>query len=414
MVVGTRVERMRAAVQLVAAVLDDLDAHQVAACLALDLWKAADDLERRAAAIKTLVARQVAASGQWRRDGFRSPAEQLATISGTSVAAARDQLDTSERVAALPATAEALRSGSLSLPKVAAIAAAADVNPACETQLLAAATDQPLAVVREEALRAKAAVDRDAAYERIRRSRSLREYTDGEGAWNLHARGTPEAGAALRAALDPIVDEIFRQRCAEPDTEREPRDAYAFDALVELVRRAGSPTAAAGDTGTDTPRARRARPPLRTLALLRVDLEALQRGTVQGEELCELTGIGPIPVRTARELLGESILELVITKGTDVLHVTHLGRRPTVAQQVALLWEAPRCRVQGCTRMRVEIDHRTGWAVTKTTRLDDLDPLCSFHHARKTRDGWALVDGTGERDFVPPGDPRHPRHELPP
>ncbi|HMC72204.1 MAG TPA: hypothetical protein VKJ07_23805, partial [Mycobacteriales bacterium] len=49
----------------------------------------------------------------------------------------------------------------------------------------------------------------------------------------------------------------------------------------------------------------------------------------------EITGLGPIPVSTARELLGDSILKLVITKGVDVLHVTHLGRGPNAAQRVA-------------------------------------------------------------------------------
>ena len=52
----------------------------------------------------------------------------------------------------------------------------------------------------------------------------------------------------------------------------------------------------------------------------------------------QIAGLGPIPVSTARELLGESILKLVITKGVDVVNVVHLGRAPTAAQRVALLW----------------------------------------------------------------------------
>jgi hypothetical protein len=42
---------------------------------------------------------------------------------------------------------------------------------------------------------------------------------------------------------------------------------------------------------------------------------------------------------------------------------------------------------------------------------DLLDKLCRFHHRLKTNEGWALVEGTGKRDFVPPDDPRHPRHK---
>jgi len=44
------------------------------------------------------------------------------------------------------------------------------------------------------------------------------------------------------------------------------------------------------------------------------------------------------------------------------------------------------------------------------TVLELLDRLCRYHHRLKTTNGWALVDGTGKRDFVPPEDPRHPRY----
>jgi len=37
-----------------------------------------------------------------------------------------------------------------------------------------------------------------------------------------------------------------------------------------------------------------------------------------------------------------------------------------------------------------------------------LDRLCRYHHRLKTTMGWALVEGSGRRDFVPPEDPRHP------
>jgi hypothetical protein len=148
----------------------------------------------------------------------------------------------------------------------------------------------------------------------------------------------------------------------------------------------------------------------RYLTLIRVDLETLRSGAVGDGEQCEITGIGPIPARTARELLGESILKLVITKGVDVLNVTHLGRGPTAAQRVALLWASPHCTVEGCARTRVEVDHRIPYAQSGHTRLDELDALCKHHHDRKHRDDWVLVEGTGKRRMVPPDDPRHPKN----
>jgi hypothetical protein len=150
------------------------------------------------------------------------------------------------------------------------------------------------------------------------------------------------------------------------------------------------------------------------LALLRVDVEALRRGQVAGQELCEIAGVGPVPVSVARELLGEAIVKLVITRGVDVLNVTHLGRGPTAAQRAALLWMNPTCTVEGCPRTRLEWDHREPWAATHHTRVDELDGLCEFHHDLKTRLSYALIDGRGKRAFVAPDDPRHPRFRRPP
>ena len=116
----------------------------------------------------------------------------------------------------------------------------------------------------------------------------------------------------------------------------------------------------------------------RYLALLRIDVAALRRGHVEGDELCEINGIGPVPVSVARGLFGDAILKLVITSGVGMASVTHLGRGPTAAQRAALLWTNPTCAVQGCNRTRVEIDHTRPWAQTRHTRLDELDPLSSF------------------------------------
>ena len=153
---------------------------------------------------------------------------------------------------------------------------------------------------------------------------------------------------------------------------------------------------------------------MRYLALLRVDVAALRRGRVAGDELCEIRGVGPVPVPVAERLLGQAVLHLVITRGTDVLNVTHLGRGPTAAQKIALAWASPGCTVLGCWRTRTENDHREPWAQTRHTRLDELDPLCDYHHDLKTRFGWALVRGTGKRRMVPPNDPRHARHRAKP
>ena len=75
-----------------------------------------------------------------------------------------------------------------------------------------------------------------------------------------------------------------------------------------------------------------------------------------------------------------------------------------------MLWQSPCCTAEGCTRTRIEFDHREPWAKTKHTRVDELDALCTFHHDLKHRDGWSLVDGTGKRPMVPPDHSDQPDH----
>ena len=73
-----------------------------------------------------------------------------------------------------------------------------------------------------------------------------------------------EDGARFEAAIAPILDRIFGQaRAAE---RREPREAYAFDALIDAVCR-----------DSPEPDTKHARKP-RFLALLHLDVEALTDG----------------------------------------------------------------------------------------------------------------------------------------
>jgi hypothetical protein len=144
-----------------------------------------------------------------------------------------------------------------------------------------------------------------------------------------------------------------------------------------------------------------------------VDYDALLRGRVGPGEVCDLPGYGPVAVSVVRELISDAdpFLAAVLTKAKAVVGVAHLGRHPTALQKTALEWCSPTCAVAGCSSsVRLEVDHRAEWAKTHRTVLGELDPLCRFHHRLKTTGDWALVDGSGPRDFVAPTDPRHPRH----
>ena len=169
--------------------------------------------------------------------------------------------------------------------------------------------------------------------------------------------------------------------------------------------------------------------------IVRVDHAALARGHARPDEICEISGVGPVPVTEVVDLLtsGDAFTAVVATDAsgqvTTVAHVgrravtsvdvlssalterghdvtaAHGSRRPDAYQLTALDWTTPTCSVAGCDLPRQEIDHRHDWARTHRTKLDDLDRYCSFHHRLKGRKGYRLEPGTGRRRQLPPGDP---------
>ena len=353
-------------------------------------------IERMAATVKGLAAARAADGGAWKAAGERSPAHHLARTTGTSVGAASEAIATARRLGSLPAVDAAARCGSLSAQQAAAVADAASVDGAAAERLVAKAATSSLAELREECSRVKAAALPDAEARRaaIHAERFLRTWGDAEGGWNLRMRDNPEVGAAIMAAILPIRDRLFAQ--ARSEGRSEPSEAYAADALAEAVCSPGSRPARSG-----------------TKMLVRIDLGALLRGRAAEGEVCEIAGFGPVAVSALRELLetGDPFLAAVVTDGEAVVGVAHLGRRANARQRSALEWLYPSCAAEGCPATTwLETDHRVEWATTHLTVLDLLDRLCSHHHDLKSLDGWRLVEGRGKRAFVPPDDPRHPRH----
>jgi hypothetical protein len=371
----------------------------------MDLVRDLDAIRRLADAALTLLADRIEQSGVWERRGFAGPAEHLAALAGVPVGQARQIFDTARHLDTLPATETALRSGRLSSAQAAAVTAGAAANPAAERSLLEVAATQSVRDLRDAAARVRAAADPDpdATRARIHAERQVRVWCDPEGGWNLTARGTTDAGARIMATLERLTNERFE--AARRDGDREPHEAYAFDALVAMADRAEQHDQPDATHRSGTRRATRDE---RFLALLRLDLAALVRGHPDRDELCEIAGVGPIPVSTARTLLGDSILKLVLTKGADVANVVHLGRGPSAAQRIALLWTSPQCTNQACPHRWTQVDHRVPYEECKVTELANLDPMCARDHWLKTYRGWAYVDGTGRRAFVAPDDPRHP------
>ena len=394
------VDELEAAVAAAAATFD---VNRLTTTEAVALVPRLTRLLNTVSAMVGLAAARAAEAASWGRGGADSAAGWLARTTGTSAVLARARLATGVKLRSLDATRAAALAGGLSPMQLDAVVDAAAANPTVEVALVGAAGRESLGELRDRCARVKAAADPDpeATDARVHRERRAWSGPRPDGSWTLQAATTIVAGAEFDAVWNELIAERFS--AARDTGAREPREAYAADALVDMARRcrAGAAT-------------RKRRDPVRYLTVVHADLDALVRGSAIDGERCEIPGLGPIPVTAARDLLGESVLKLVLTRGRDA-NVTHLGRGPNAAQKLVLLWRAPRCDTLGCHhRQRLEADHREDFARTRDTTLEELEHLCHSCHDKKTRFGWALVAGTGKRPLVPPSDPRHPRRLKPP
>ena len=232
-----------------AGLVDRLDPDAVSASTARELWAVLDRSERFCAAGKTLLARRLVQTHRPETAGAKTAIEDLARRSGTSTGAAKDALDTSVRLLEQPDVQGALRRGEVSLAQAAVISAAVAANSAEEHRLVELARRVSVPELREECARVRAGADPDpeATNRRLHRARRLRRYIDGEGFWNLHARGTPQAGAAFTVVLDAVTDRVFTT--ARRAGRTEPAQAYAFDALMALADQPVGPAADQPTTG---------------------------------------------------------------------------------------------------------------------------------------------------------------------
>jgi hypothetical protein len=137
--------------------------------------------------------------------------------------------------------------------------------------------------------------------------------------------------------------------------------------------------------------------------IVRIDHSALVRGYPVAGETCEVDGVGTVDVASVRAWMADAFVAAVLTDGTDITKVVHLGRRATALQTTALQADGIRCARLGCGRTEgLQIDHRIDWSRTKHTRLGELDWLCRYDHSLKTLYGWTLEPGTGPRRMLPP------------
>jgi hypothetical protein len=427
--VGVGVRPLASLAAEVGSVVAGFDPEVVMARDAMDMVTVFSDLEHAASAGLALAARRVAQTSLWQGRGHRTSAHWLAATTGMTVGDAMRLLETAEVAEQAPATMDALKNGDLSIRKANAAGKAEAADPHAGAELVERAKSDGVSAreIQEDSARivhaSSGETEQDRAA-RIRRNRSVRVGSNGDGSSWFHGIGPTTDIARLEAALKPILDDIFQD--ARQDGRREPVDAYTFDALLTLAERGatGEPdrTAADGDPSerdADTPGGgepdrsggndRSGDRHGHAKVIVRADLTALDRGHTEPGELCEIAGHGPVPVADVWDMIdGGAFIAGIVTHGTDIVTLRHLGRRPTALQRTVLEWEtAGTCAVEGCTNnVRIEIDHVDPWAHTHTTDIDQLAGLCVHCHRRKTHHGYTLGPRlpTGKRHLHPPGE----------
>ena len=349
-------------------------------------------LERLAGGAVTRMTARYDEAGSWKGDGARSAEEGIGRKTGTGTGEARRKLSTSKRLRTQPKTDDALRRGEVSPTQANEVSDAASVSPDSEDELLTSAKREPLHQLRKRAADAKARADadREATRRRLHARRAVRRWNDGEGMGNLLLKLPADEMAEIDAALKRPIDACF---AAARDAGRfEPPEAYAADVVKDRLL-------GASDGGRPANRNQAVRPDKKVIAI--IDVEALNRGFVEGDETCEIAGVGPVSVSAVQRLMSDAFLALVIKDGVDVLNVTHLGRQVTAHQRTALEARGGACEICGST-FRVDIDHIEGWCLTRETRIDDLGLKCRSCHDLKTRHRLREVGPPGDRRFLRP------------
>lgn len=363
---------------------------------ARELLKFAAAVESMGAGLKLLVTPAAVTGAPWAEEGYRSTAAWLAEQTRSSVPQAVAVIQTAEQIEKQPALAGALSAGRLSETEAKVLASATRAEPAAEEELLEAAASLPMAELCGYArARARDAHQADPDHhKRFRAARYLNMWTDIEGMGRLSAGVPPDQAVQLWSAIRSRA--LFcAAEARRAGIEPEPLSAYYLDALVALVT---GDERRATFFGTESGTCRR------IATFIHVSQEAMRRGSVENDELCEVSGMGPVPLQVVDHFIGDSEITYVEHNGPDVSTSRHLGRAVPAKTRRELEGRDRTCVVPNCqVSVGLEIDHwQVPFARGGPTELWNLCRLCAMHHRMKTFDGYRLLGGPGTWEWLPP------------
>jgi HNH endonuclease len=352
-----------------------------------DCARVAEDLavtEKACAAARLLASARAVAAGAHRDRGFRDGAAWLSQQSGTTGTAARQALETANRLEDCSATREALLSGEISLAQAGEIVRTESETPGAEAALLDVARHSDLSQLREQARDHRLShIDVEDLHARQHQARYFRHWRDQLGMVCFTGSLPPETGLPFIRRVQLAACRARRlARGAGQDQQR--FEAHAADALTDLV---------AGETVS--------RRPDRAELVIVCDLFAWRRGRANPGEVCHIIDGGPIPVDVAKELSADAFLAAVLHDGVNIQMVKRFGRyQPAELRRALDLGPVPGFTGRACAdcgqRWGLEYDHIDPVAHRGPTSYDNIQARCYHCHQVKTeRDRQAGLLGAG-------------------
>jgi hypothetical protein len=300
-------------------------------------------------------------------------AEELARVSGTSVAKARQTLETGKALQDSDVVRDALAGGSISFDQAAEIVKAEKAAPGAADELLRVASCESFQVLRERSRRVvlEAEQGRDLA-QRQKEARGARHFTDELGMRNIHLKLPPVLGEAICNRAETEAQRLHRS--AKSEGRAEPFERHLADAFAKML------------SGSEVKGHCR-----RADVTVLVSYEVAKRNwtEVREGEVCKIPGLGPVSPQVAKEIAADAFLSGVFFAGKDLRQFKTFGRHARAEVRRALeLGEPPgfdgiRCTECGA-RFRNQRDHLEPVAAEGPSSTGNLGWKCYRCHQIKT------------------------------
>jgi hypothetical protein len=239
--------------------------------------------------------------------------------------------------------------------------------------------------------------------EQQRQRARARSWTDSDGMWNLHAAFDPETGMILDEILRKVTERLFRDGISMSDAPEDPQMKQEWlraQALRMIMT--GEVSVGRGET---------------TIVVV-TDEHTFRTGRRHAATRFDVNGVDTLPVELLAKYSQRArfVAALVDSDGKLVT----LGRKVRTADELVESFRNPvslnlgrtrrtangdqhlakrvmyrTCAIPGCRvpAHRCELHHIHEWEHGGTTDIENLVPICPYHHDRIHADGWTLQLG---------------------